>query len=105
MAEVVVSEGHNGGVVRARIGDTVTLKVAEIPTTGFRWELASLDSQFLALTRDEFQPTSEGVGGGGLRVFHFLAKKPGSAGVELRLVRSWESGSPKSIFRLRVLVS
>jgi predicted secreted protein len=105
MAEVAITEGHDGGIVPARVGDSITLKLAETPATGFRWELGSVESQVLALTRDEFQPASLGIGGGGLRVFHFIAKKPGTAGLELRLARSWESAPPKSVFRVRIAVS
>jgi len=105
MGEIVVTEGHSGGVVTARAGDSVALKLEENPTTGFRWEIASVDSQVLALIKDEFQPTSPGIGGGGMRLFHFMTKKPGTAELELRLTRSWESGAPKSVFRVRVTVS
>jgi len=104
MGEIVATEKHNGGVVTARVGDSVVLKLEENPTTGFRWEIASVDSQVLALTQDEVQPASLGIGGGGLRVFHFMTKKPGTAELELRLVRSWESGAPKSVFRVRITV-
>ena len=105
MAEVVITEGHNGGVVTARVGDSVLLKLGENPTTGFRWSLSAMDSHLLALTGDEFQPASAGIGGGGLRVFRFLTRSTGTAGIEVRLGRSWESGDPKDLFRMRITVA
>jgi inhibitor of cysteine peptidase len=104
MADVIVSEGHNGGTVQVKAGSSITVQLPETPTTGFRWTVSASDPHLLALTGDDFQLTSTGTGGGGLRILRFLAKGEGNADLELRLARSWDSGAPKSVFHVRVNV-
>ncbi len=105
MAEVVLTEGHNGGTVQAGVGDTITVTLPENPTTGFRWTVSATDAGLLAFTGDDFQAAGAGTGGGGLRTFRFLTKGQGNADLELRLGRSWEAGAPRGVFHTRVRVS
>jgi inhibitor of cysteine peptidase len=105
MAEVVLTEGHNGGTVQARVGDTITIALPENPTTGFRWTVSAADAVLLAPTGNDFQLTGSGTGGGGVRTFRFLAKGQGNADLELRLARSWDTGAPRDVFHARVRVS
>ena len=106
MAEILVSEGHNGGAISARVGDILTIQLPETPATGFRWTPAAVDLSSLALAEDDFQLGAQsGVGGGGLRRWRFAARRPGTTHLELRLARSWESGAPKAVFRVQVHVN
>ena len=106
MAEILLTEGHNGGAVTAKVGDTLIIQLPENPTTGFRWSAAVADPGSLALTGDAFEPGGQlGVGGGGLRRWRFEAKRPSRSGLEFRLARTWESGVPKAVFRVEVQVS
>jgi predicted secreted protein len=105
MAEFIIGEDHNGSTVSARVGDSIILKLPEVPATAFRWELGTVDSQSLALSRDEFEATSQAIGGGGLRVLYFVAKKAGSVDLQLKLARPWESGTTKNVFRVRITIT
>jgi len=105
MTDIVVSEMDLGREVVARAGDALVVRLPENPTTGFRWALASPDGNVLALMRDEFQaPAQAGVGAGGLRVFRFATKRPGSARIEFKLARAWEAAAPKALFSVDVKV-
>jgi inhibitor of cysteine peptidase len=103
MAEIVVTEGSNGGALSAKVGDTLIVQLPETPATGFRWASAVADTATVALTGDDFQlGARSGVGGGGLRIFRFATKSPGSTDLKFKLARSWESGPPKAVFSVRV---
>jgi inhibitor of cysteine peptidase len=82
-----------GQVVSAACGDTVVVRLDEIPTSGYRWEVATCDPAVLELTGDAYTPSAEagaGLGGGGQHEFQFTVAGPGET--ELRLIcrRSWE---------------
>ncbi len=72
-------------------GDTVVVRLDEIPTSGYRWEVAGIDPNVLQLSGDEYIPSARaGIGGGGQRELQFAVVGPGQS--ELRLIRrrSWE---------------
>ena len=105
MAEILLTEGHNGGVVSAKVGDALIVQLPENPTTGFRWSPAGVDWSALSLAGDDFQLGGESsVGGGGQHQWRFLARRSGATNLEFRLARSWEPGVPKAVFRLQVQV-
>jgi inhibitor of cysteine peptidase len=106
MPDVVVTEADLGREVVALVGDALVVQLPENPTTGFRWALASFSSNTLELARDEFQTAAEaGVGGGGLRMLRFVARRAGKVRIELKLARAWESGPPKAVFGVDVKIS
>ena len=105
MSETVVTEGYNGGSVSAKRGDTLKVQLPEIPTTGYRWTVGSVDTKILALTEDEYHPGGEGIGAGGLRVFRFALTSAGHTNLQCKLSRSWQPASPKALFSVRVTVT
>jgi inhibitor of cysteine peptidase len=104
MAEFTVRAGEHGSTVTAAVGDVVKIELAENPTTGFRWQVAAVDSSVLRLQSDDFAPGGPAVGSGGLHVFHWAAAGRGGTDVRLELKRSWEAGPAKSTFAIRVSV-
>jgi inhibitor of cysteine peptidase len=103
MAEIAITEANKGSTVSARAGDTLVIQLPEIPTTGFRWVPAVSDGHILELQNDDFVLAAKsGVGGGGLRVFRFFVKSRGSASLQFRLARAWESRAPSAVFEIFV---
>lgn len=103
MAEIELTGADSGRGISAASGDSIRIALTERPTTGFRWALGPLDPKCLALEGSEFRPEASGaLGGRGVRTFRLKALGKGSAGVELRLARSWESAEPQSTFRIRI---
>ena len=105
MAEIQVGEGHNGGSISARAGDTLVIRLPENPTTGFRWGAAGMDSALLRLQSDDFAPGAGGVGGAGMRIFRYLATGSGETSIGFQLARSWEAAAPRSQFTIRVSIA
>jgi inhibitor of cysteine peptidase len=105
MAEIAVKQDQNGSTVSAKVGDSLIVELPENPTTGFRWVPGELDASIVAPQSDEFiLGSNTGVGAGGVKVFRFLVKGHGSARVQLRLARAWESGVPSKLFEIHINV-
>jgi inhibitor of cysteine peptidase len=100
VAEVEVSPGVSSVTVSP--GDRLVFRLPENPTTGYRWDIATLPEP-LALSSSEFTPSPDPrPGAGGERIIHVSATKPGRGEVRIRLLRSWEPDAP--IEELRVTV-
>lgn len=83
----------------------VRIVVAEHPTTGYRWVLATRPPGLIELEEDDFEPPLDPApGAGGRRVFVLRAERSGTAVVELSLVRAWQPQSPSDALVVRVEV-
>jgi inhibitor of cysteine peptidase len=106
LSEIVVREGQNAGAVNLARGDVLIVELAENPTTGFRWQVAAVDSGALRLRSDEFAPDPGAApGSGGLRVLRWEAVNPGDIEVRLELRRAWETDAPRSAFTIRARIA
>jgi predicted secreted protein len=92
---VEIDARFNGETVRVRLGDEILLTLSETPTTGFRWKLIADGAPACVLIGDTARP-SAAPGGPAARDWRFRAANPGSAHIELVLVRSWEGPSSAS---------
>jgi inhibitor of cysteine peptidase len=91
MSTVTLTASDDGRAIDLRVGDSVVLRLAENPTTGYQWALEPGSDDVLTLQGSDYAgPTSSNVGGGGQRVFTFKAARAGSATVHLSLRRAWE---------------
>lgn len=90
MAEIVLTQAHSGQKVEAKAGDVVVIRLAENPTTGYRWEVAGGP----VLSGDEFFPAGEAPGAGGERVLRFSLAGPGTTRFSAVLGRQWETEAP-----------
>jgi len=105
MTEFVVREGENGRAMTVGIGDSVKIELPENPTTGFRWQVASVDAGVLRPQSDDFVASSAAaVGGGGLRTLHWAAASTGTTEIRLHLKRAWEALPPHATFTVRIAV-
>jgi inhibitor of cysteine peptidase len=101
MSEVLLGQSHSGGSVVASAGDIIVLRLAENPTTGYRWHIdAALG---LEPRGDEFAAMSSAPGGAGERVLRFAAPTRGTTHIDATLRRPWETGAPPQA-RFAVLI-
>ena len=92
MAEVVLADA-GGGTVAVRTGDRLVVRLAENPTTGYRWAVEEADATFLTLEASSFEPPSGSTpGAGGWRTFRFLAVGPGATRLRLAARRARVGG-------------
>jgi len=100
------TEQDNGASVSASLGESFELRLAENPTTGYRWHIAEWDRSILEVTRDEFHPPdTPQAGAGGEHVWEFAARAPGSLSLRLAYRRRGGSASPAKEFSLNISVS
>jgi len=95
-----------GGIVELSSEDarrTVTMHPADQlevvldgnPTTGYQWEIASVDSAILKpIGEAEFRPDSSALGAGGKVALHFEVLVPGKTILRLIYHRSFEQAVP-----------
>jgi inhibitor of cysteine peptidase len=90
MAEVAVTQEDNGRVVSVKVGDTVSVRLPENPTTGYSWAIASIDAKRLEADAPTYQGGGVGLGTGGTRTWRLVARAPGRTRLGLKRWRHWE---------------
>lgn len=77
------------------VGESFDIKLAENPTTGYRWALTRLPESFYLLS-DYYVPDQPmKAGSGGNHYFTFVAVKPKTEGTfDFYMLRSWEPFNP-----------
>jgi inhibitor of cysteine peptidase len=94
LAEIILDTTDAGRAQCVAPGDSVLLRLAETPTSGYRWEVRECDPAVLRLAGDDFVRSEHaGLGGGGQREFRFEVVGPGQTELRLACRRSWEPES------------
>lgn len=102
---VVLEEIDNGKTMTIRTGGTLQIQLEGNPTTGYAWEVDSLDSAILQFKDRTFTPESEAVGAGGVVTLSFTAMAAGRTHLKLIYHRPWEEGiAPLKTFEAIVVV-
>ncbi len=109
---MVITDADKGGTVHLKAGDTLELRLASNPTTGFMWYLKKESTPLLKLTGQSETKPPEPVAGQPtmvgqpiVQVFEFLAKQPGDGVLLLHYVRSWDpSSADEQQFQVNVVV-
>jgi inhibitor of cysteine peptidase len=92
---IEIDEGSARRPHHAAPGDRVVIRLAESPTSGYRWQLDEYNSAVLRPAGDEFVPAADArTGGGGTREFRFVVVGTEGSDVVLSLRRGWETDAP-----------
>ena len=79
-----MSETDNGKDFEIRPGDVISIRLAESPTTGYKWRVLPIDRLIIMPQDSKFLIGSGSrIGGGGIRTFDFKAKSFGTTAIEL----------------------
>jgi len=91
MSEIVVTKYDQGRIIEAQKGDMIVFHLEENLTTGYGWEIETVEDSVVELIESTYNRASEmAIGGGGMRVMRFVVRSPGSQNIRLRLRRQWE---------------
>ena len=106
MQKIELTQANDGESCEVNRDDVIIVRLAENPTTGYQWEIKTLDDKVLALQGSEFLlPADPQFGEGGMRVFTFKAKTIGRAVIQLKYWREWEgNGSIDTLFSVTTIV-
>jgi predicted secreted protein len=81
----------DGGRFSLEVGATCSLQLPENPTTGYCWEVESLDlTRLQPLGSDFTLSTPASIGSGGLRLLSFRGLAPGVVTLSLRHWQPWQ---------------
>ncbi|NBD33988.1 MAG: hypothetical protein GVY17_13735 [Cyanobacteria bacterium] len=90
MSPLMMTEADQGKTFTVSSGNLIMIKLAENPTTGYRWAITPSDPDVVALQSSEFSlAKNAGIGSGGERRFVLQAKAPGRVTLQLKKLRSW----------------
>lgn len=94
MAQLDLGESDGGRSYPVAAGDLVVVRLPETPSSGYRWQVDTVDADVLAPAGDTFRPERPGLGGEGMRLLRFTVVGAGHASLRLALRRGWEKGEP-----------
>lgn len=106
MATTILTGAENGTTVHCRVADEIVVRLPENPTTGFRWQVATIDGPIEA-AGDDFELTPPvAIGSGGTREIRFRALNTGIAAFSLVHGQPWEGeGSVDKRFAVSVEIA
>jgi inhibitor of cysteine peptidase len=101
----VVGEADNGGSVEVPAGGMLFVDLPGNPTTGYIWQITDKDDAVLEPADYAFQPSSDGIGAGGVEHFEFKAVAPGEFTLQFAQSRPWETDAePTATYSITVKV-
>ena len=90
MDQVELGQSDANRLVDVTVGQSVSVGLAENPSTGYRWAVDRVDSSILALESAQFAAPRAGMGAPGVRTFRFKVTAPGDSELVLKRWREWE---------------
>jgi predicted secreted protein len=87
-------ENDSGKIVEILVGDDLEVVLPGNPTTGYVWEVSSLDSTVLKLDKSDFVANDKAVGSGGMEIIKLHAIAEGTSVVRLIFHRPFERNVP-----------
>ena len=99
---MMLSEQDAGRTVEMKVGDVVTIRLQENPTTGYRWAVETAGG--LEQVGDRFDP-GDAIGAAGIRSFEFRPPHTGTYELRMKHWRAWEGeGSVLNRFSAKINV-
>jgi uncharacterized protein len=93
-------------IVQTSVNEEFEVTLDSNPSTGYEWQVRSIDETIAKLVNDEYIPPESGlVGAGGEQVLTFEALEEGKTTIVLEYIRPWEPETPASIYSVDVIVS
>ena len=104
--QVKLSGEDNASTIDIVVGDTLEIVLKGNPTTGYMWEVASVDTTVLSqVCEPEFRPKSDARGSGGKIIMRFKAVSVGHTLLKLIYHRPFEKNKPPiRVFFVTVIV-
>jgi predicted secreted protein len=92
--------------VELKVGDALDVTLDGNPTTGYTWDVQTVDAAILQPVGDvEFVADSDAIGAGGRLTLHFVSLAAGQTPLQLIYHRPWEQGVPPvKTFEVTVIV-
>ncbi|MDD5319373.1 MAG: protease inhibitor I42 family protein [Methylococcales bacterium] len=89
-----LNENDSGKTVELRVGNELEVILPGNPTTGYVWEVSSLDSNVLIAGKADFFANDKAIGSGGMEILRFHAIAAGTSHLKLIFHRPFEQTTP-----------
>jgi len=89
-----LTETDSGKTVELQVDDELEITLSANPTTGYVWEVSSVDSDVLKLDKSDFVADDKIIGSGGMTVMKLHAIASGTSAVKLIYHRPFERNKP-----------
>jgi inhibitor of cysteine peptidase len=100
-----LNENDSGKTVEIHIGDELEVILPGKPTTGYVWEVSSLDSHVMRLDKVDFAANNNAIGAGGMEIIKFHAIAAGTSHLKLIFHRPFEQNMPPlKTFEVTVII-
>jgi inhibitor of cysteine peptidase len=98
-------EKDSGKLIEMKVGGTILIELPGNPTTGYMWEVSSMDSSALQKIGDfKFLANSNAIGSPGKMALRFRVIGAGKTVLVLAYRRSWEKNvAPIRTFSVNVI--
>lgn len=100
---MTLSKQDSGRTVEMTVGEIVTVRLVENPTTGYRWVEESVPGLKIE-KQSGSSKTSEPLGKPSTREFMITPERAGSYTLHLEHKRTWSDEEPLEEFELRIVV-
>lgn len=102
----MVDQTMNGASVELKKGQLMVLKLPSNPTTGYDWEIVSIDPSIIKQSGEmSYKSDSNLAGSGGVDTWTFEGGSSGTTRLILVYHRSWEKDvEPLQVFNLDIVV-
>lgn len=87
---LLLTVADEGSSREAKVGQPVTLRLEENPTTGYRWSLSAEPASAVEMLDSPYTPGGTAPGAGGMREFHLRTLAPANVHLHLKLWREWQ---------------
>lgn len=98
---IELTDEDSGTTRSVRVGERMTVRLPENPTTGYRWE-ADCDDTRLRLVEDRYDGPETPRGAGGERSLTLEVLAAGPTTLRLANRRSWGDGEPVALFEVEL---
>ena len=102
---MLVDDSYAGKTVNLPVGQVMELRLAENPTTGFRWSFVSKGEPVCVVVGDAYQAQGGPPGRGGEHEWRIEGAQVGECDIALDYRRSFEQAPPARSFTLHVRVT
>ena len=106
---IVVDQNHSGQIIDLPVGQVIELRLAENPTTGYRWSFVADGAPACVVVADRFDGPTGPAGGppgrGGEHAWQIKGAVAGECRIAMRYARGFQPDAPAQSFALTVRVT
>lgn len=102
---IMIDQAQSGHSVDLPVGQVIELRLAENPTTGYRWVFTAKGDPTCVVVGDRFEGSAGPPGAGGEHIWQIRGATLGECDIAMQHRRSFQPDTPTQSFTLHVRVT